>query len=58
LSGGEPSDRTMRGGSWDNEAGNCRSAERAWIETNTRMKNVGFRVVVSASALRDQSRPE
>jgi formylglycine-generating enzyme required for sulfatase activity len=55
LSGGDPSDRTMRGGSWNNEAVNCRSAERAWVETNTRMKTVGFRVAVSTSAFRDQS---
>jgi formylglycine-generating enzyme required for sulfatase activity len=58
LNGGDQRDRTMRGGSWNNDGSNCRSSKRAWNELSVRSKNVGFRVVVSASDLRDQSRRE
>lgn len=48
LSGGDSSLRVLRGGSWLNNRGNCRSAHRGRIEPGNRNVNVGFRVVVSS----------
>ncbi|MEK7483702.1 MAG: formylglycine-generating enzyme family protein [Planctomycetota bacterium] len=36
--------RVIRGGSWSNPAGRCRSAYRFWSEPNRRTSYVGFRV--------------
>jgi len=38
----------LRGGSWNNNAKNCRSAYRNWNSHDNRNDNVGFRVVVGA----------
>ncbi|MDB9384011.1 SUMF1/EgtB/PvdO family nonheme iron enzyme [Nodularia spumigena CS-584] len=47
----------MRGGSWNNNPRNCRSAYRNNNDPDNRNNNIGFRVVVSAaSALLCQSR--
>ncbi|MFA4987330.1 MAG: SUMF1/EgtB/PvdO family nonheme iron enzyme [Candidatus Brocadiia bacterium] len=40
-------DRVLRGGSFGNTAGYCRSARRCWNTPNSRDYNLGFRVVVS-----------
>ncbi|WP_408648730.1 SUMF1/EgtB/PvdO family nonheme iron enzyme [Tumidithrix elongata] len=37
----------MRGGSWNNNAINCRSANRNRNNLDNRNNNIGFRVVVS-----------
>lgn len=37
--------RVLRGGSWGDEAWNCRSATRDWCRTDARGHNAGFRVV-------------
>lgn len=39
-----------RGGGWDSRAGRCRVAGRGWVAPNSRMNNLGFRVVVEDSA--------
>lgn len=41
--------RIMRGGSWNNNARNCRSANRNWNPAGYRNNNVGFRPVCSAA---------
>jgi eukaryotic-like serine/threonine-protein kinase len=58
VSGEDPSHRTLRGGSWNAGGENCRSAERSWIPSSAGVKNLGFRIVVSAIALHSQSRRE
>jgi formylglycine-generating enzyme required for sulfatase activity len=35
----------LRGGSWNNNADNCRTANRNWNDPDDRNDNVGFRVV-------------
>ena len=37
-----------RGGSWANDAENCRSAYRNWNEPANRNENLGFRVAAAA----------
>lgn len=47
----EPSSfRVLRGGSWGDEAWNCRSATRDWCSLNARGHNAGFRVVAVCMA--------
>ena len=47
LEGGE--DRyLLRGGSWDLNPRNCRSANRNWVDPGSRDLNIGFRVVCVA----------
>jgi formylglycine-generating enzyme required for sulfatase activity len=58
LSGGDPSRRALRGGSWIDEEGVCRSASRHGVVPGDHSYNIGFRVVVSASALYGQSRSD
>ena len=41
------STRVLRGGSWNNNAGNCRTANRNNNEPENRNNNNGFRVVIS-----------
>ncbi|MBN2001137.1 SUMF1/EgtB/PvdO family nonheme iron enzyme [candidate division KSB1 bacterium] len=41
----EGSNRVMRGGSWNNNARNCRSAQRNNNRPENRDNNVGFRLV-------------
>jgi formylglycine-generating enzyme required for sulfatase activity len=41
-------DRVVRGGSWINWAGSCRSAGRGWSSPGSRDSNLGFRVALSA----------
>ncbi|MEG4588607.1 formylglycine-generating enzyme family protein [Microcoleus sp. MOSTC5] len=38
--------RMLRGGSWDNYAVNCRSADRNWLSAGGRRRKIGFRVAV------------
>ena len=40
--------RVDRGGSWHNEAGNCRSADRNWDGPGLRRNDLGFRSVLSS----------
>ena len=47
--GGNSSLRVLRGGSWDDNPGNCRSANRGRDARGDRYSNVGFRVVCAAS---------
>jgi eukaryotic-like serine/threonine-protein kinase len=58
VSGGDPSYRTLRGGSWNDRGENCRSAERDRMTSSFGVKNLGFRVVVSAISPLSQSRRE
>ena len=37
----------MRGGSWNNDAGNCRSANRNRNDPGNRNNNLGFRLCCS-----------
>ena len=48
--------RVLRGGSWNNNANNCRSANRNRNTPDNRNNNIGFRVVVGARALHGQNR--
>lgn len=48
----------LRGGSYNNNARNCRSAYRNNNDARNLNNNVGFRVVVSASTPDRQSRTE
>jgi len=43
------SGRVLRGGSWSNYAGNCRSANRRNDSPDSRYHDIGFRIVLSAS---------
>ncbi|MBW4668012.1 MAG: SUMF1/EgtB/PvdO family nonheme iron enzyme [Cyanomargarita calcarea GSE-NOS-MK-12-04C] len=36
----------LRGGSWNNNPENCRSANRNWNTPDNRNNNIGFRLVV------------
>jgi formylglycine-generating enzyme required for sulfatase activity len=54
LSGGDPTFRIVRGGSWNSYGRDCRSAERYWAESGALSHIFGFRVVVSASTLHSQ----
>jgi formylglycine-generating enzyme required for sulfatase activity len=42
--GGHPSSRVLRGGSWDNNPHNLRSASRSRLQPDIRINDVGFRV--------------
>ncbi len=46
LKDGEQNRHVVRGGSWYNSAGNCRSAFRYWFVTVSRYHDLGFRVVL------------
>ena len=48
LKGGDESLRVLRGGSWDYNPGNCRSAYRDGFEPDIDNNFIGFRVVCSA----------
>jgi formylglycine-generating enzyme required for sulfatase activity len=48
LSGGDPSRRVLRGGSWNPNGWYCRSAYRYWYGAGVRNNDYGFRVVVAA----------
>ena len=39
-------DRVLRGGSWNDNARNCRTANRNGNDPDNRNDNIGFRVVV------------
>jgi formylglycine-generating enzyme required for sulfatase activity len=47
ISGGEANRHPLRGGSWNINASDCRSALRSKGNTDIRYPNVGFRVVIS-----------
>lgn len=47
TAGGDSSLRLLRGGSWDFNPRNCRSAFRNWVEPADRNYSIGFRVVCS-----------
>ena len=42
--------RVLRGGSWDNNARNCRSANRNRNNPDNRNNNIGFRVASASAA--------
>ncbi|MFN8797833.1 MAG: caspase, EACC1-associated type [Pseudanabaena sp.] len=46
LTGGEQNRRALRGGSWDDNADHCRSANRNWYVAVGRIDIIGFRVVL------------
>ena len=48
--------RVLRGGSWNNNARNCRAAYRNRNHPDNRNDNIGFRVVVAARALPKDNR--
>jgi formylglycine-generating enzyme required for sulfatase activity len=48
----EGSYRVIRGGGWNDEAADCRSANRARIVPSDRSINLGFRVALSPSGIR------
>jgi formylglycine-generating enzyme required for sulfatase activity len=48
LSSDENADRVVRGGSWDDYPGYCRSACRGYVSPDDRYDDIGFRVVCSA----------
>jgi hypothetical protein len=50
------SNRVNRGGSWNNEPRNCRSANRNRNEPDNRRNNLGFRVA-GAAAQRERRMP-
>ncbi|WAL60118.1 formylglycine-generating enzyme family protein [Thermocoleostomius sinensis A174] len=56
IEGGESNNRLLRGGSWNNNPRNCRSANRNRNLPDNRNNNNGFRVVLSASTPDCQSR--
>jgi formylglycine-generating enzyme required for sulfatase activity len=43
------SGRVLRGGSWRDSAGNCRSADRDGVDPSDRFNDLGFRVALSPS---------
>ena len=49
TSGGDPSLRVLRGGSWDDDPGNCRSAFRFGSTRGGGYNLIGFRVVCASS---------
>jgi len=49
VTGGRGSYRVIRGGSWDSEAANCRSALRFWGDPSGRDDFNGFRLALSPS---------
>ncbi len=51
LSGGDSTLRVLRGGSWNGDAGHCRSALRGGNEQGKRNLLIGFRVAASARAV-------
>ncbi len=46
----EGSNRVNRGGSWNNAAGNCRSANRSGNDPGNRNDNLGLRVAFAPAA--------
>jgi len=50
------SSRVLRGGSWDNDAGGCRSADREWNGPASRLDDLGFRVAVGAPGGEDENK--
>ena len=44
MEGGDVSRRVVRGGSWNNDPGDLRSAVRNWNTAGSRSNNLGFRV--------------
>jgi formylglycine-generating enzyme required for sulfatase activity len=58
LSGETSGRRVLRGGSWTEERGDCRSAGRYSLDPSYRGPAFGFRVVVSAITLQSRGRRE
>ena len=48
VNSNEQADRVLRGGSWDDDPRNCRSASRFYNSPDNRDYRIGFRVVCSA----------
>ncbi|GAB4378509.1 MAG: hypothetical protein Kow00121_30490 [Elainellaceae cyanobacterium] len=49
TTGGESQSRLLRGGSWNNSSGSCRSAVRSRDDPDLRHSSCGFRVVYSSA---------
>ena len=49
TTGGDDSLRVLRGGSWDDDPGRCRSAYRLWFARDNQSATVGFRLVCASS---------
>ena len=49
--GEEGSSRVLRGGSWNYEAANCRSADRNGLDPSDRNSSLGFRLALSSSGI-------
>ncbi|MCA0235367.1 MAG: SUMF1/EgtB/PvdO family nonheme iron enzyme [Bacteroidetes bacterium] len=47
MQGHKGSNRVLRGGSWNNNAQNCRSVNRNNNDPSNRNNNIGFRLVLS-----------
>ena len=47
----EGSDRVLRGGSWNNDAADCRTAYRSTFAPTYRSSNLGFRLALSPSGV-------
>ena len=52
------SNRVNQGGSWNNSARNCRSADRNGNDPSNRNNNLGFRVCLSSVSVLEGSDPE
>jgi serine/threonine-protein kinase PpkA len=49
MEGGDESRRVVRGGSWNDDPGSLRSANRNWVATDSRYDSLGFRVARTLS---------
>lgn len=47
------SNRVNRGGSWNNQASNCRSANRNRNDPSNRNNNLGFRLLLNSAGMDD-----
>ena len=51
LGAKEGSYRVIRGGSWSNDAANCRAAYRNTFDPTNRTNSIGFRLALSPSGV-------
>lgn len=52
----EGSNRVLRGGSWNNNADNCRVAYRSYNNPDNRNNNIGFRLALAQNTVSDDTR--